>query len=401
MTMHTTAVARLRGMLWAAAAGLCGLAPAVQAGDTGGWLSLNQLQYAQAQPGYARSATAVSGQFEAQGPAGDKGRLELKAFVRHDLRDPQGRYVDLPVAKYSLGLGDWQYDIGFDTVFWGVAESQRLVNVVNQVDPVRSLRGDVTLGQPMLSVSRSGESFKLQAALLPWFRERPFAGTSFRPGLPLPVDDSDPLYESERGRRHVDGVVRASGRLGGVEGGLSLFDGTLRDPAFVLDAGRQVLRPLYRQGRQLGLDLQWTLGSTLLKLEAKDVAPRQGARYQAAVVGLEHAFGRVGGLPAELSVFAEHNRDSRGKSAPTWLQNDLFLGLRLDFANTRATTLSVGLFHDLDFGSHAARALFDTRLTDDLNLSIEATAFSADQPRDPLYPARSIDQLALKLVWHF
>lgn len=384
------------------AASVLALCPcAAQVRKAGGSLAFSELYYLKDKPGYAGSTGVLSGQLEAEFALQDLGRLSLKGVAHYDLREGKGRYADLPVAKYAYAQERWRLDLGFDTIFWGVVESQRLVNVVNQVDPLRSLRGDVTLGQPMLAATWFGERYKLETLVLPWFRERRFGGSTYRSGLLLSVDERDPLYQDSRGRRHVDHAVRLSGRVDVLEAGLSLFQGTLREPRLVAQASSKDLRPLYVQGQQIGLDAQYTRGATLFKLEAKQVRPRNEPSFRAAVYGFEQALGRIGRAPFDLSVFIEHNWDSRGEAAPNFLQNDLFMGLRLDFANTLATVLTLGLFQDLDHGSRLGRVLLETRLTDELSLAGELYLVSAKKPQDRLFGARDLEQVSVKLKWNF
>ena len=177
-------------------------------------------------------AVALSGQLEAQAQLAENLEFSLRVFGRLDPNSSKGTYVDLPIAKITYKLDNWQFAAGFDTVFWGVAESQRVVNVINQPDFIRSLRGDVTQGQPMLSVNWYGEVFRAEAYVLPYFRERRFGGENFRTGLPLPVDASDPIYEDPDKKRHVDYAGRLSASFEGLEIGLSGFTGTLREPVF-------------------------------------------------------------------------------------------------------------------------------------------------------------------------
>ena len=60
----------------------------------------------------------------------------LVPFFRYDHADPQRTHFDLREA-YLLLFGDgWEVRLGVEQVFWGVAESQRLVDIVNQVDLV-------------------------------------------------------------------------------------------------------------------------------------------------------------------------------------------------------------------------------------------------------------------------
>ena len=70
-------------------------------------------------------------------------------------------------------------------------------------------------------------------------------------------------YESAAQEWHLDLAGRYSGSFGPLDVGLSVFDGTSRDPSLLptLVGDEFVLAPHYEQIRQLGLDTQLTAGS--------------------------------------------------------------------------------------------------------------------------------------------
>lgn len=346
-------------------------------------------------------ALAFSGQVETDYVPSDAIRLSLRAFGRFEPEEEDGTYWDLPIAKLTYFGEAWQADVGFDTVFWGRAESQRVVNIINQPDLIRSLRADVTLGQPMAALRWFGDVVTLEGYVLPFFRERKFGGDAFREGTPLPVDSDRSTFEDPDGSRHVDYAARISTVLGDFEGGLSLFTGTLRNPRFDVDAERQVLVPRYVIGDQVGLDAQYTRGSTLFKLESKHVDPRGENAFTAAVGGIEQVFGALLGGNTELFGFIEYNYDSRGTDGPSIYQNDIFIGTRINFSNVLDTNMNAGIFVDLEHGSSLGRVALDTRLTDALRLTVDAYVFEADDPDDALFSARNADQVAVALRWFF
>lgn len=85
----------------------------------------------------------------------------LAPFFRYDHSDPRRTHFDLREA-YLLLLGDigddqWELRLGVDRVFWGVTESQHLVDIVNQIDFVEHPGGESKLGQPMVHLTWSGD----------------------------------------------------------------------------------------------------------------------------------------------------------------------------------------------------------------------------------------------------
>lgn len=77
----------------------------------------------------------------------------LSPFYRFDSDDPERTHADLHEAYAlffgSLGDGQWETRLGVDRAFWGVVESNNLVDIVNQVDLVEHPDEKSKLGQPM------------------------------------------------------------------------------------------------------------------------------------------------------------------------------------------------------------------------------------------------------------
>ena len=199
----------------------------------------------------------------------------LAPFFRYDHSDPRRTHFDLREA-YLLLLGEigddqWELRLGVDRVFWGVTESQHLVDIVNQVDFVEHPSGEAKLGQPMVHLTWSGDWGVAEIFGLPYHRARTFPGLNGRLRLPLVIDNEHVEYESAAGEWHFDFASRYSHSFGPLDLGVSLFDGTSREP-FLLPgsdtAGMPALVQYYGQIRQFGLDAQMTVGSWLFKLEA-------------------------------------------------------------------------------------------------------------------------------------
>ena len=327
--------------------------------------------------------------------------FDLRLFASTDLNGLGGEYIDPRIAKFSWQSGNWQVDLGYDLVYWGVAESQNVVNIVNQRDQIRDLQGDLALGQPMLALRYLGPSWSVEGYVLPYFRELDYGVDGRRWGFGLPVNDDVSTFEDPDGRNHVDYALRFSGVVGDLEYGISAFDGTLRRPELRLDTALDALVPHYIQARQYGIDLQYTRGATLFKFEGIHVDPDSAPSYNAAVYGIEYNLGDAFGNGWDTTLFAEHNWDSRGNTGTILFQNDLFLGARINFANLRDSQLTIGAMYDLDNGGLLGNVEFDTRLTDQVSLNVEYTFVTADDPDDALFTAQDFDQLAVQLEWNF
>ena len=238
----------------------------------------------------------------------DDGRsVTFTPFFRYDAGDPDRTHADLREAYLLLygdvGEDEWELRLGVDQVFWGVVESRSLVDIVNQTDLVEHPNEKTKLGQPMGHLTWSGDWGALELFGLTWHRPRTFPGRHGRLRPELVVDHKLTSYESAAQEWHLDLAGRYSGSFGPLDVGLSVFDGTSRDPTLLptVVGDEFVLAPHYEQIRQFGLDTQLTAGSWLLKLEAIHRAGAQNRRldqsleyeeedYAAFVMGGEYTF---------------------------------------------------------------------------------------------------------------
>ena len=68
-------------------------------------------------------------------------------------------------------------------VFWGVAESQHLVDIINQIDFLEHPNGEVKLGQPMVHVTWTSDWGTLEFFGLPYHRPAHLPGPGRSPAL--------------------------------------------------------------------------------------------------------------------------------------------------------------------------------------------------------------------------
>ncbi|PCJ57356.1 MAG: hypothetical protein COA73_10910, partial [Candidatus Hydrogenedentota bacterium] len=189
-------------------------------------------------------------------------------FLRIDSVDDERTHFDIRELYWETSRERFDLRVGIRQVFWGVTESQHLVDIINQTDLVENVDGEDKLGQPMVNVALVRDWGTLDLFMLPGFRERTFPGSNGRLRPMLPIDNRRALYESGAEEAHVDWAARYSHSLGGWDFGLSHFIGTSREPRFMLRADGMRLVPFYDQINQTGLDVQWTRGSWLWKWES-------------------------------------------------------------------------------------------------------------------------------------
>ena len=305
----------------------------------------------------------------------------LVPFFRSDSADPRRTHADIREAYLLLfgevGENEWELRLGIDRVFWGVTESQHLVDIINQIDFVDHPNGEVKLGQPMVHVTWSGDWGALEVFGLPYHRARTFPGQPGRLRFSFLVDDDQVEYESAAEEWHLDFAARYSHSFGPLDIGVSVFNGTSREACLLClppsegSSAEPVLVQYYTQIRQFGLDTQLTLGSWLFKLEA---IQRTGDRnllgqeeeYVASVLGGEYTFYSAFGSAADLGLLAEWNYDERGRQAlptrsPLTLDNDFFLGARLASNDVQSTEISVGILGDASRDTRSMAVEVDRR----------------------------------------
>ena len=335
----------------------------------------------------------------------DGGRqvLAFVPFIRLDQGDGERSHADIRELTWVKAADAWELRLGIRKVFWGVAESNHLVDIINQTDLVENLDGEQKLGQPMANLALIGDWGTLDLFVLPYFRERTFPGASGRLRAPLPVATEDARYESDDEQRHIDYALRWSHSLGDYDIGLSHFVGTGREPTLTpgLDPnGDPALLPLYRQIRQTGIDLQATKGSWLWKFEAIRRSG-QGDAFAAWVGGVEYTYFGVFDSAADLGVLAEYSRDERGARATTPFQDDVFVGFRLAMNDVQSSEVLAGVAVDRDTRSRFLNLEASRRLGENGKISLEARFFTHTEPGELLHGLRDDDLLQLELLRYF
>ena len=305
-------------------------------------------------------------------------RILVHAFLRVDGNDDARTHFDLRELLWERVDRSWEVRVGLGLFYWGVTESQHLVDFINQTDLVENPDGEDKLGQPMLNLTFLRRWGTIDLFLLPFFRERTFPGVNGRLRPPLVVDTDNALFESPAGRTHLDLALRWSHILGQWDVGVSAFRGTNRDPLLVPTAAANgpVLTPYYQQVNQIGVDVQRIFGGWLWKLEAITRAGESLTRFLAFTGGFEYTFVGALGSTMDVGVLMEYLYDSRGRTGSPF-QNDVFFGSRLAFNNVQSTALLVGAIIDYRSGETLFSAEGNHRLGSNWLLSIEARAFIA------------------------
>lgn len=313
---------------------------------------------------------------------GSDQRASIIPYIRIDSTDDERSLVDLPEAYWALGGDSLEVLVGANTVFWGVTESLHLVDIINQTDLAADVDGEDKLGQPMINVSLQRDWGLLSAFVMPYFRERTYAGVDGRLRTPLPVDTDDARYASSAGEKHVDLAFRYSHYFGDFDLGLSVFRGTSREPRLLPNATGAALVPWYDQVDQFGIDLQYTHEAWLWKFEGM-VRDGYSESFVAVVGGFEYTLYQLVESAADLGLLVEYQYDDRGSLEPvTAADNDLFVGARLALNDTQDTSLLAGLTYDLDTGETIVNIEAERRIGDNYLVEIRARGFSGADPEN-------------------
>ncbi len=324
-------------------------------------------------------------------------------FARFDQYDSRRTHVDIRELSYIHVGPSWEFRTGVRKVFWGVAESNHLVDIINQTDFVENIDQEDKLGQVMLNLAVIRDWGTVDLFVLPGFRERPFAGRDGRFQLPLRVDTSAVQYESAAADKHVDYALRYASSFGVFDTGLYHFWGTSREPRFRAErtaSGEDVFAPIYDIIHQTGADVQATVGSWLFKLEALHRSG-QGDAFFATVGGFEYTLVGVFGSVLDLGLLGEYHFDERGESALTGFDHDVFVGSRLAANDAADSQLLAGLVNDLNGQGQFVSVEASRRLGDRWKLEVEMRWFLGVVPDSPLAGFRRDDYVQVELQSYF
>lgn len=329
-------------------------------------------------------------------------------FGRLDQGDSKRTHLDIRELSYVKAAEAWELRVGLRKVFWGVAESNHLIDIVNQTDLVENLDTEDKLGQPMINLAIIRDWGTIDFFILPGFRERTFPGKSGRLRAPFRVDDSEEDYESAAKNKHVDYAIRYSHYFGDYDIGLYHFWGTSREPLLfptLTSSNELVFGTRYDLIHQTGLDVQATKGNWLFKLEAlrregQAVAFNDDTFY-ATVGGFEYTFVGLKGTAMDLGVIGEYHFDDRGESFFAPFNNDVFVGGRLAFNDAQDTQVLGGVIADLNGNANFFNIEASRRIGDRWKIEAEARIFFDVDRLDPFWSLDKDDYLQLELARYF
>ena len=327
----------------------------------------------------------------------EKFLFKATLFGRYDQHDSRRTHADIRELYWQMTTNKHDLSIGVKKIFWGVTESNHVVNIINQTDIVESFDGEEKLGQPMLHYSYQSGVGIFDFFFMPYFRQPTFPGEAGRLRTPIVINKSMIAFESTMKEYRPDVAFRWSHYIGKFDFGLSHFYGT----------GRQILlkslddfAPVYAIVNQTGIDVQATTGPMLWKLEwiyninkIKD--------YTALAAGFEYTFANVNNKGLDVGLLSEYSFDSRDELALNSLQNDVFIGTRLAFNNTDDTQVLAGAILDVVRGTTLVSVEASQRFKESWKIELEGRFFSNTSNDEFVYFARKDSFLRLGISKFF
>ncbi|CAA0102635.1 Uncharacterised protein [Zhongshania aliphaticivorans] len=333
--------------------------------------------------------------------------LNVKAFYRYDSQDDERSHADLREFYWQHVGNNWELTVGVNTIFWGVTESQHLVDIINQTDFIEAPDGEDKLGQPMIHYASIQDWGVVDVFVLPAFRPRQFAGEEGRlRSIPITQNDTE-QYQSDKEDKHIDYALRWSHYLGDWNLGLSWFQGTSREPIYLpqISTTSVTLLPYYALIEQSGLDAQYVSGDWLWKLEAiyrRGIGHSIAEDFAASTAGFEYTLTSINSLYWDLGLLLEYSHDTRDRINAGPFQNDVFVGGRLSLNDIASSELLFGYSQDID--EQASRSAFmeaSTRLGDSTRITAEIYHFHSDSNNDPIYSLRRDSYVELGLEFYY
>jgi hypothetical protein len=332
-------------------------------------------------------------------------------FYRADQYDDNRSHGDIRELSWTGVFENFEVRAGISKVFWGVAETQHVVDIINQTDLVENVDGEDKLGQPMVRFSAARDWGTLDFYVLPGFRERTYPGAEGRPRPAFVIDtDRDAIYDFSAGKDHIDLALRYSHDIDDWSFGLSYFSGVGREPsafqpvAFSSTGQPTIVVPVYSLINQAGIDGQAFFGEWTWKLEAISTEYRSGVRKGShnfqSVSGFEYTIVGIADSRMDLGIVIEYHYSNRDKRE-TIFDNDLATALRFVLNDIQSTEVLFGVTTDIETHTVAGFIEASRRLGDSWTLEAQLRTFSGTEQGRPLYSYRFDNFVQIELARHF
>jgi hypothetical protein len=319
-------------------------------------------------------------------------------YFKYSELDEDKTHGDIRELSFVGSYGQLELRAGISKVFWGVTESLHLIDVVNQTDFVENIDTEDKLGQPMVNATIVTSYGNVSAFLLPYFRERTFAGTNGRLRGAVNIDNNNELYSHVDNENHIDYAFRWSHYYDAFEWGISFFKGTDRISRFILNESETLLTPFYVQTEQVSLDLQYVYENWLFKSEVLRKDSQFEKKFHATVTGFEYTFSNIKGKGIDIGVLYEWIYDERKGKSDFGLSDASFFGTRVALNDENSTEFLIGGTYD-HYNSDLAffRLEGSRRINDTLKWELELSVYNNPVSVSFFYQIRKYDYLQFTL----
>ncbi len=329
---------------------------------------------------------------------GGKHQFQFSGFARVNNNNKNQNHVDIRELYWSYASEDWELRTGIRKVFWGVTESQHLVDIINQTDTVEGIDGEDKLGQPMINVAYIQDWGTLDFFVLPGFRKRNFPSEDARLRFPFVLTNDAATFDSSQEEKRVDLALRYSHYIGDWDFGISHFYGTSREPRIIFNP---TPTPHYDLINQTGIDVQATMENWLWKFEGINRSG-MGNRYFATTFGVEYSFFDLYSSGADLGILVEYLYDERQEKATSPFEDDTLFAMRLALNDEQSTEALLGLFVDNEGDGNILRLEASRRIGDSVKINVDSYLyFGADNPNDLFYAFRQDDYIEIALSYYY
>ena len=289
-----------------------------------------------------------------------KHSFNFEGFAVLDQYDNKRTHADIRELYYRYVFKNFEVSLGAKKIYWGVAESNHLIDVINQADVLEGFDPEYKLGQPMLHLSIAPKWGTIDLMVMTYFRTLEFPGTPSRSRPPFSFDSDRIEYESENEEYNPDVAIRWSHSFSVFDIGIANFYGTNRLPLVRMDSLTGSFFPYYEIINQSGIDLQAATGPMLWKVEALYRVSKDTVRdpITAFVLGGEYTFGNIFRSGADIGLLLEYSYDSRPIAESfNGLTNDMFFATRFALNDVQSTEflggVMIGMLNQADNTSGA------------------------------------------------
>ena len=314
-------------------------------------------------------------------------------------------WFNLKQLNASYATDNLRFLLGYDVLSWGKTTLYSPVDTINAIDYREDITGQQKRGQFILS-AKALDLFGGTAELV-------MVPSSNEDQLPEFTTSAMPmrLVRAESKGSNSGAALRYSKNLGGFHLGLSAHD--------MPSQQRQVLgiqpRPYYLallssqpRSRFAGLELQKDLSSALIF--SADAAAgnyqllRSASRddFHAYSLGLDYSLPFAFSDEHSANLLLEKHYDSREALAPTFYQDDWYLGVSYVLNDVANTLLRAGYIKDMEYNTKIytaslARQFLEGRVV----MTLRYFAVHGDAPLDKLYLFEEFNGTRLEMMYLF